>query len=257
MSNPKGDFIWYELLTSDADAAQRFYGDVVGWTVVDSGQPGMDYRLLDAGDGHAGGMMQITEQMAGAKPLWLGYVAVPDVDAAVADWTGAGGSVQMPAMDIPGVGRMAMLADPESVPLYVMRGAMDQSSTAFRVADARHVRWNEIAARDDEAALRFYKARFGWEVAGSMPMGPMGDYRFLAASGVTVGALLRSQAGEAPRWIYYIGVSDIDEAARKIRAGGGQVLDGPHPIPGGEFSIQARDPQGATFGLVGPRVAGR
>ena len=80
MSNPKGDFIWYELLTTDADAAQRFYGDVVGWTVSDSGQPGMDYRILDAGDGQAGGLMQINEQMPGAKPVWLGYVGVPDVD---------------------------------------------------------------------------------------------------------------------------------------------------------------------------------
>ncbi|MBP6816954.1 MAG: VOC family protein, partial [Burkholderiaceae bacterium] len=101
MGNPKGDFIWYELLTPDADAAQRFYGDVVGWTVSDSGQPGMDYRILEAGDGPAGGLMQITDQMPGMQPVWLGYVAVPDVDAAVADWTASGGSVHMPAMDIP------------------------------------------------------------------------------------------------------------------------------------------------------------
>jgi hypothetical protein len=71
MGNPKGDFIWYELLTPDADAAQRFYGDVVGWTVSDSGQPGMDYRILEAGDGPAGGLMQITDQMPGMQPVWL------------------------------------------------------------------------------------------------------------------------------------------------------------------------------------------
>lgn len=255
MGNPKGDFIWYELLTPDADAAQRFYGDVVGWTVSDSGQPGMDYRILEAGDGPAGGLMQITDQMPGMQPVWLGYVAVPDVDAAVADWTASGGSVHMPAMDIPNVGRIAMLADPDGVPLYVMRGSVDASSTAFRVADARHVHWNEIAARDDVAAISFYNARFGWNVVGSMPMGEMGEYRFLAANGVTIGALMRAHSGQAPRWTYYIGVADIDVAAAKIRAGGGQVLDGPHEIPGGEFSLQARDPQGATFGLVGPRAA--
>lgn len=252
MSNPKGDFIWYELLTTDADAAQRFYGDVIGWTANDSGQPGMDYRILDAGDGMAGGMMQITDQMPGAQPVWLGYVAVPDVDAAVADWTAAGGSVQMPAMDIPNVGRMAMLADPDGVPLYVMRGSVDATSTVFRVADARHVRWNEIVAKDDAAALAFYQARFGWKAAGSMPMGAMGDYHFLAAEGRNIGALMR---GPAPRWLYYIGVEDIDVAMARITAGGGQVLEGPHEIPGGEYSLHARDPQGATFGLVGPRVA--
>ncbi len=254
-SNPEGDFVWYELLTSDADAAQRFYGDVIGWTAADSGQPGMDYRILDAGDGQAGGLMQITEQMPGAKPVWLGYVGVPDVDAAVADWTAAGGSVQMPAMDIPNVGRIAMLADPDGVPLYVMRGAVDAQSTVFRVSDARHVRWNEIASKDDAKALAFYQARFGWTVAGSMPMGELGDYSFLAANGVTVGAVMRCPPGQSPRWMYYFGVEDIDAAMNKVKAGGGQVLDGPHEIPGGEFSLHGRDPQGAAFGLVGPRRA--
>jgi predicted enzyme related to lactoylglutathione lyase len=75
MSPTHGHPIWYELLTPDADAAQRFYGDVVGWTVSDSGQPGMDYRILEAGDGPAGGLMQITDQMPGMQPVWLGYVA--------------------------------------------------------------------------------------------------------------------------------------------------------------------------------------
>jgi len=69
--------------------------------------------------------------------------------------------------------------------------------------------------------------------------------------------LMRSHAGQAPRWIYYIGVEDIEAAMQKIKAGGGQVLDGPHEIPGGEFSLHARDHQGAAFGLVGPRVAKR
>ncbi|MET0178998.1 MAG: VOC family protein [Novosphingobium sp.] len=257
MANPKGDFVWYELLTSDTDAAGRFYGDVVGWTVADSGMPGMDYRILDAGDGQAGGMMELTPEMrdGGARPGWLGYVGVPDVDAAIEDWTGAGGTVRMPAMDVPGVGRMAMLADPDGVPLYVMRGASDETSTAFRVADPRHVRWNELAARDDAAALRFYGERFGWTVAGTMPMGPMGDYSFLAANGTTIGAAMRAQGDTAPRWLYYFGVEDIDAAAAAVSAGGGQVLDGPHEIPGGEFSVHARDPQGAEFGLVGPRTA--
>ena len=137
------------------------------------------------------------------------------------------------------------------------RGTVDAVSTAFRIADARHVRWNEISAKDDGAALAFYQARFGWEVVGSMPMGAMGDYRLLGANGVNIGALMRSGAGHAPGWIYYIGVADIDAAVEKIKTGGGEVLDGPHPVPGGEFSLQARDPQGATFGLVGPRSQAR
>jgi uncharacterized protein len=257
MPNAKGDFVWYELLSTDADAAQRFYSEVVGWSIEDSGMPGMDYRILDAGDGQAGGMMQLTPEMrdGGARPAWLGYVGVPDVDAAVDDWTGAGGSVGMPPMDIPGVGRMAMLTDPEGVPIYVMRGVSDDVSTAFRTADARHVRWNELAARDDAAALAFYGERFGWTVEGAMPMGEMGNYSFIAANGVTIGAAMRVQGDGQPRWLYYFGVEDIDAAAAKVASGGGEVLNGPHEIPGGEFSVHALDPQGVQFGLVGPRQA--
>ena len=96
MANKQGDFIWYELLTDDADAAQAFYGNVLGWRVKDSGVPNMDYRILQATDPDSGevnpvgGLMQITPQMkdGGARPLWLGYIAVDDVggDFAVADF---------------------------------------------------------------------------------------------------------------------------------------------------------------------------
>ena len=257
MANAKGDFIWYELVTTDADAAQRFYGEVVGWTAADSGVAGIDYRLLEAGDGYAGGLMQLSPDMqaGGARPMWLGYVGVPDVDTAVEDWVAAGGSVRMPAMDVPEVGRMALLADPDGALISVMRGASDETSDVFRTADPRHVRWNELAAADDVAALAFYGERFGWTCKGAMPMGEMGNYSFIAASGVTIGAVMRAQGGSGARWMFYFGVEDIDAAAAKVREGGGEVLDGPHEIPGGEFSLHGRDPQGAAFGLVGPRTA--
>lgn len=77
MANAHGDFIWYELLTTDADAARTFYADVIGWTATDSGQPAIDYRILAAAEGNVGGLMQITDDMpsAGARPVWLGYIA--------------------------------------------------------------------------------------------------------------------------------------------------------------------------------------
>src|SRR4051812_50206375 len=78
-------FIWYELLTTDANAAQRFYTDVVGWSVHSGTTPGMDYRHLMAPDGEGiGGMLQLTGQMkaGGGGPPWLRYIHVPDVAAA-------------------------------------------------------------------------------------------------------------------------------------------------------------------------------
>ena len=103
MANKHGDLIWYELLTSDAGAAQTFYGDVIGWSARDSGQSEVDYRILDVGGVDIGGLMQINDEMkaCGAKPIWLGYIAVDDVDAVVASIVKAGGTTQMPAMDVP------------------------------------------------------------------------------------------------------------------------------------------------------------
>ena len=158
MSNLKGDFIWYELMTDDADGAKRFYDDVVGWTVgaEASGDSDMDYRMIARGDGgFAGGMLVLTDAMksGGARPGWLGYVHVPDVDAAVRAFTDAGGSSFMPPVDMDGVGRMAMVADPQGAPIYVMtpvppaddsggdqRRVLDRRSAAYPLERAVHHR---------------------------------------------------------------------------------------------------------------------
>lgn len=263
MTNPAGSFIWYELMTSDPDAAAAFYGSVVGWTVSSGGTPagGIDYRHIVRSDGgSSGGMLALDDAMraGGARPCWLGYIHVPDVDAAVAAIVSDGGKVLMPKMTIE-VGSFALVTDPEGVPFYVMTpvppaGHPDAASDAFSPTEAQHVRWNELMANDADAALAFYRKHFGWGQEGEMPMGPFGTYRFLQSGGETIGALMRRMPqAPVPFWSYYIGVDDIDRAVAAIGAGGGQVVHGPQEIPGGEYSLNGIDPQGAMFGLVGPR----
>ena len=68
---PRGDFIWYELLTSDVAAASSFYGAVVGWNIQDRSDFPNGYRMIGRSDGKfAGGAMQITDDMRqhGARP---------------------------------------------------------------------------------------------------------------------------------------------------------------------------------------------
>lgn len=262
MSNKHGDFIWYELLTSDADAAQAFYGDVFGWEMRDSGHAEMDYRLLRATEGDVGGLMQINEEMkaGGAMPVWLGYIAVDNVDTSVASITKAGGKVQMPAMDIPGVGRIAMMTDPQGVPFYVMRGAVeDHESHAYSYDRPRlgHCAWNELATADRPAAMRFYAEQFGWQKDGEMDMGPMGAYEFFRRgefAGMFAGVMTRPKEMPVSLWTYYFRVADIDAAISRTKAGGGQIAHGPIEIPGGEYAVNAIDPQGTMFAFVGPRT---
>jgi len=265
MSEKAGGFIWYELMTTDPEAAGRFYNAVVGWTFSDKAPPelsgGIDYRQIGRADGGAaGGVLALSDEMVagGARPFWLGYIHSNDVDATVAAIVADGGSLQMPAFDIP-VGRIAMVLDPQGAPFYVMKPVPpadqpDAKSDVFDMEKPQRVRWNELMSSDPDAAVAFYRKHFGWKQEGAMPMGELGEYRFIQHDGMGIGAIMGLMPG-APgsAWTYYIGVDDIDRAVTAVRENGGQVLHGPEEIPGGEFSCNGVDPQGAYFGLVGPR----
>ena len=253
--NPHGSFVWYELLTADPDSAAAFYGDVIGWTASSAGQPGVDYRLFSAGGVPVAGHMKLPEAAAeaGMAPGWLGYIGVDDVDSAVAGIEDAGGRVHMPAMDLEGVGRMALVADPQGVAFYVMRGAGDSPSPSFDSKKAGHCSWNELSTPDQAAALAFYTARFGWKAGDVMPMGELGGYQFIEQDGDMIGAIMTSPPGLRPAWNFAFGVGDIDSAAARIEAGGGTVHHGPVEVPGGDRVVMASDPEGVRFMAVGPR----
>lgn len=258
MANRHGDFIWYELATPDPDASKAFYDDVVGWTVEAAPSGPIDYRMIAAADGLVGGVARLTPDMeaGGARPAWIGYVGVDDVDASVAGLEAAGGRTRMPATDLPGVGRLAMVADPDSAPFHVMRGASEGTSTVFTPHPTDiygHVVWNELASADPDRALGFYGRAFGWRQDGAMPMGELGEYRFLRHGADMIGAVMPEVMG-AKGWLFYFHVPDIDAAADRVRHAGGTVEQEPVELPGGGFSMTARDPHGARFGLVGGRM---
>lgn len=262
--NVASNFIWYELMTPDPAGAARFYGAVVGWTIADTGEQtagGVDYRMIGRSDGgNAGGVLALSADMiaGGARPIWIGYLHVADVDAAVAAIVADGGAVQMPAMDIP-VGRIAMVTDPQGAPFYLMdpkppEGMEDMESDVFSVTEAQHMRWNELATSDPDAAIAFYKKHFGWGQEGEMDMGPIGAYRFIQRGDVGLGAVMPLMEGyPVPVWNFYIGVDDIDRARNAVTANGGTITSEPMEIPGGEYAMNAIDPQGAPVGFVGPR----
>ena len=251
MANSTGTPIWYELLTPDPDAAQAFYSGVVGWTVARGDYPGIDYRIISAPDGtRVAGLMKQPEEMK-AGPSWLTYLAVEDVDASVEAVEKAGGAVHMPARTLESVGRMAMVADPQGAAFYLMRGASDQESHAFAPAKVGHCVWNELVTRDQDAALGFYGAIFGWRKEGAMPMGAMGDYSFIHHGELPIGAMMNAQdAGSRPAWNFAFQVADIDAAKAAVEACGGTVRQGPMEIPGGDWLIMATDPQGAKVMFV-------
>lgn len=262
MANPNGTPIWFEYLGRDLEAATGFYGKVVGWSIADSGMGGADgmtYLVATAPDGdQVAGMM--VNPAGDTPPTWLVYFGVEDVDAAAGAMAGAGAQVQMPAVTMEGVGRMTMLADPQGAPFYVMRGASDEDSRAFK--DYRHGDvtghgvWVELATPDPMASIAFYTGHLGIAQEGAMPMGELGDYSFLHAGETAIGAVMPVVMNARPGWLVYFGTDDIDAAVERLKAAGGTLIQGPDQIPGGSYAVVAEDDAGARFGFSGPRKGG-
>lgn len=258
-ASAQGSHIWYELMSPDPDGSKAFYEAVVpGWSIGDRLPGDQDYRILGRGDGgSAGGLLGLTDEMRqnGARPIWMGYIGADDVDATVDRIEGKGGKVLMPAFDIP-QGRIAMVADPQGNPFYIMKpippeGVENKVSDVFSVAEPGRVSWNELTTPDPVAARAFYGELFGWTSEEFMPMGELGEYRFFFFNGTTIGAVCGVQPGGSQGWRYYIRVPSISKAVEAVKAGGGSVSMGPHEVPGADHIIIGNDPQGAEFALVG------
>jgi predicted enzyme related to lactoylglutathione lyase len=255
MSDDHGRFIWYELITTDPEAAKRFYGDIVGWTFEDMSNGEETYSVASADGNGVGGLMLIPPQAKanGAPPHWSGYVCVHDCDAAAEKIKGLGGSVIRAPDDIPGIGRFAVVADPHGASFEIMTPApMDTPRPRPPQGTPGHVSWNELYAGELESAFAFYETMFGWRKDGGVDMGPMGTYQLYANQDGQIGGMM-TKPPQAPRagWLYYVQVGDIDAAVGRVTQAGGQVVHGPLEVPGGAWVLQGIDPQGARFALVG------
>lgn len=259
MSTLHGSWIWYELLTSDAAGAKAFYEAVIGWQITPGTQAPMFYGHITNPDGDStGGILPLTDQMiaGGARPAWVGYIGVDDVDSAMAAIIARGGKALMPKTTID-VGSFAMVQDCCGAAFYVMTPVPAPGSgpsTAFSPTLTGRCGWNELQAGNIDNALAFYTELFGWQVPDAMDMGPMGKYHFLTHDDVAIGAAMQ-KAPHVPVacWNHYFRVASISAAKAAVTAHGGQVVNGPMEVPGGDWIINGIDPQGAHFALVGAK----
>ncbi|QUD90463.1 VOC family protein [Phenylobacterium montanum] len=252
MSEPHGSFTWYELMAPDAKAAAAFYGAVVGWTAQEMPSPeGPPYTVLQVGDRGVAGIMVTPKDAGGPGPVWIGYVSVPDVDAYVERLKAAGGSVHRPPFDVPGVLRLAVVADPQGAVFCMHTPYSDAPAPPALPSESGYVAWRELMAADGEKAFAFYSQMFGWTKGESHDMGPMGIYQLFVDGGETVGGMMTKPANlPSPFWSFYFNVDGVRAGVDRLKAAGGVVINGPHQVPGGQWIVQAQDPQGAMFCLV-------
>ena len=115
-----GAFSWSELMTSDPDAAAAFYGKLFGWSVSTMNMGMGPYHVVKVGETSVGGIMGAPPDSPPMPPHWSCYVTVGDVDVTLAKCAELGGKTLVAAMDVPGVGRMAVIQDPQGAVLSVM-----------------------------------------------------------------------------------------------------------------------------------------
>ena len=243
--------LWYELMTTDTKAAEKFYRTVVGWTAVPfEGSPQPYSTFNRSGDVPVAGLMKQPDGM-NFPPFWAMYIGVQKLEDGVAHIKKLGGKELSPVIDIPKVGRMQMLTDPQGAAFYIYEPADDpkQPEGAPEIVEGS---WHELMTTDAPAAMKFYTELFGWKQSETMDMGEMGKYYMFNRPHGMIGGMMNKppqMASVPPNWQIYFRVPDINVAAERIKANGGQILNGPMEVPGGDWVLNAMDPQGAPFSL--------
>ena len=258
MVSSHGRFVWYELTTTDMEAAKAFYTEVVGWGARDASMPGMPYTVFSAGEASVSGMMELPKDAGkmGERPMWIGYVCVDDVDAAADRIKHLGGAVHVPPQDILNVSRFSVVSDPQMATLALFKWQRSGQVQPVSLRTQGGVAWHELLAADWERTWAFYSELFGWQKAEA-DISAMGAYQQFSADGQTIGGMMtKPPTVPFSCWLYYFNVGDIDAAVKRVRAGSGQVLGGPIEVSAGNWIAQCADPQGAIFALIGRRGFG-
>ena len=244
---PSGQIIWHELHTSDPKRAFAFYSELFGWKTreMDMGPAGK-YTLFSVSDKDVAGGMQL-DARSGAPSNWLPYFETPNVDADIAKAEKLGAKVVVPGMDIPNIGRFAVIADPQGAVVAVMTSA-DQSWKAPDVKPG-YFCWDEVMAKDAKKEVDFYTQIFDWK-CDPMDMGPMGTYYvFKLGEKSAAGCMAPQDPNQPSAWMCHVAVENVDTSTERAERLGATVVVPPSDIPNiGRFSVFS-DPTGAVLCL--------
>jgi uncharacterized protein len=247
-----GCFAWYELLTTDVAAAKAFYGSVLGWDARAASTPELPYAIFLAGNAPTCGLMDLPDEgrRQGARPRWMAYIGVNDVDVTANRIKRLGGTVLVPPTDT-NIGRISVAADPQTATFALVSELKVGSHQPAESGKPGRVGWHELLAADWEKSLVFYSEVFGWQKVES-EIGQTDIYHPFSAGGRTIGGMFTKGPEEPPPfWLLYFNVEDIDTALERVKTGGGKVFQGPFELLGGFWIARCADPQGAGFALQG------
>lgn len=241
-----GKFIWFDLVTPDAAAAQAFYGKVFGWTF--QGVAGAeDYVVFAAEDRLIGGIFQpVVKRDAPASTRWLGFVSVADIETAVPRLEGLGFTTLLPAKTVPDRGVQAIVRDPQGAIVGLLQSASGDPPDV--PVGPGEFFWVDLLSRDTQASAAGYAA-VGYQVVPADE--DKGDRLLLESQGYArAGITPLPPEGKTPFWLPYVQVEDVAATVAAAQAAGGRLLRAPDPaVLGGNVAVVS-DPLGGVIGII-------
>lgn len=249
-----GQFVWYDLLTTDLPAAMKFYPSITGWGTQKwkSPDPGVNYTMWTAGRAPLGGVMPLPAdaRAMGVPPHWLPYVEVRNIEETLRRARTLGGQVIAEPKDT-GSGAFAVLRDPLGAVIAVYHSHDGQTDGFDGTARPGRFSWHELMTTDARRAIEFYRELFGWESTGDYDMGSF-TYHTYGMSGKAFGGIFDRQpemGNVPPFWMCYVQVKDLRKAAAAATKAGAKIVNGPMEVPGGDWIAALMDPQGTAFAM--------
>jgi uncharacterized protein len=245
---PLGAPCWIDLLTSDLDRAQHFYGSLFGWTFESAGPEYGGYvNAYKDGQPVAGLMGNMPEMRS--PDGWTTYLHTSDVNATLRAATAAGATTCVEPMEIKEKGHMAMLTDPAGAFFGLWQPIGHQGFTVVNEAGAPV--YHQLTTREYGKALDFYREVFGWRTE---TVSDTDEFRYSTAifdGNALLGVMDGTRDlgdGVPSNWVFFLGSEDVDKTVQLIKDNGGTVIRDAEDTPYGRLAAVA-DPTGAGFNL--------
>jgi uncharacterized protein len=245
----QGKLVWADLFTSDPDGATKFYCDLLGWTSVTVQQKGKPYTIFSNDGRPVAGLAPHSAAAEKHLSKWIGYLAVDDINVALAAAQKDGAVVHAPARNFPDRGHQAIVGDIEGVPFGLLQSSSgDSADVEPRTGDWN---WFEIYVQSPKKVADFYKDTLNYDVSADTRGETKNEY-LLASNGQNRGGIAQVPDGDdvRPSWLGVIRVTDLDLMLSRVSGLGGTVLVQPRSVEFGSRFAIILDPTGGTIGLV-------
>jgi uncharacterized protein len=228
-----GKFVWHDLMTLDAAAARAFYAELFGWQLVPTEMQGFTVWLIENAGRRIG---SIIEEKGVPSSHWMPYLEVADTDEACRRTAALGGHVCMPGMDLPHLGRFAVVDDAQGAFFSLLRRSDGAEPPAKGPGQFVH---DTLRTSDPDAAASFYAELAGWQWEKA------GEQHWHSGDVSTT-----RESEHRPAWFPFLGADDVTASTERARSLGARVVLAGRELPyAGPISVLV-DPSGAVFGLL-------